>query len=41
VWGDQGHGWLPYSYLRSGLAVGCWTLLKPRWLADGDLARPQ
>jgi|WetSurMetagenome_2_1015567.scaffolds.fasta_scaffold295367_1 C1A family cysteine protease len=26
-WGDQGYGWLPYSYVLRGLAVDFWTLV--------------
>jgi C1A family cysteine protease len=26
-WGDRGYGWLPYSYVKNGLAVDFWTLV--------------
>lgn len=39
-WGDGGYGWLPYTYVRERLAVDFWTLLTPRWIAEGDLLRP-
>lgn len=27
-WGDEGYGWLPYSYITAGLAVDFWTLVE-------------
>jgi len=27
-WGDHGYGWLPYSYVVSGLAVDFWSLVE-------------
>ena len=39
-WGEEGYGWLPYSYLERKLAVDVWTLLKPEWLASGEFERP-
>jgi C1A family cysteine protease len=39
-WGEGGHGWLPYEYVRRRLAVDCWTLLKPEWLDSGEFERP-
>lgn len=39
-WGVEGCGWLPYAYLREGLAGDFWTLLRPDWLASGELSRP-
>ncbi|MCA9246499.1 MAG: C1 family peptidase [Planctomycetales bacterium] len=39
-WGDGGYGWLPYAYVRKGLARDFWTLLHPDWLASGEFARP-
>jgi hypothetical protein len=35
-WGDGGDGWLPFDYLRRGLAADVWTLLHPRWLKSGE-----
>jgi C1A family cysteine protease len=40
-WGDGGYGWLPYSYLRDGLAADLWTLMRPDWLASGEFQRPR
>jgi C1A family cysteine protease len=31
-WGEQGYGWLPYDYVRYGLAVDWWSLLKNEWI---------
>jgi C1A family cysteine protease len=39
-WGDQGFGWLPYSYVRERLACDVWTLLNPRWLRSGEFDLP-
>jgi len=30
--GGDGYGWLPYDYVKSGLAVDWWTLLKNEWV---------
>jgi len=40
AWGDQGYGWLPYSYILRGLATDYWTLLKPSWLKSGEFESP-
>ncbi len=40
-WGDQGFGWLPYSYVKQRLAVDFWTLLKPSWIKSGEFGLPQ
>lgn len=34
-WGDYGYGWLPYEYVRSGLAEDWWSLLKNEWVDTG------
>lgn len=34
-WGDEGYGWLPYDYVREGLAVDWWSLLKSEWIDTG------
>ena len=34
-WGEKGYGWLPYDYVRSGLAVDWWTILKNDWIDTG------
>jgi C1A family cysteine protease len=39
-WGDQGFGWLPYSYVTERLAVDFWTLLKRSWLRSDEFGRP-
>jgi C1A family cysteine protease len=35
AWGDKGYGWLPYDYVRNGLAVDWWTLLRNEWIDTG------
>ena len=40
-WGEQGHGWLPYAYVREELAADFWTILSPRWLSSGEFMRPR
>jgi hypothetical protein len=35
-WGDGGYGWLPFDFVRQGLAVNIWTLIHPRWLKSGE-----
>jgi C1A family cysteine protease len=34
-WGEEGYGWLPYEYVRTGLATDWWTLLKGEWVDTG------
>jgi C1A family cysteine protease len=34
-WGEDGYGWLPYEYVRRGLATDWWSLLKARWVDTG------
>jgi C1A family cysteine protease len=31
-WGDDGYGWLPYEYVREGLAIDWWSLMKADWV---------
>jgi len=31
-WGEQGYGWLPYDYVRKGLAEDFWSILKKEWI---------
>jgi C1A family cysteine protease len=31
-WGSEGYGWLPYDYVRNGLAIDWWSLLKNEWV---------
>ncbi len=40
-WGDNGYGWLPYSYVRQGLAGDIWTLFTHDGLATGEFQRPR
>lgn len=34
-WGSNGYGWLPYAYVRAGLAQDWWTLVKAEWVESG------
>lgn len=40
-WGEGGYGWLPYSYVREGLAADLWTIMRPDWLASGEFRWPE
>jgi len=31
-WGADGYGWLPYAYLKDGLAQDCWSMTRARWV---------
>jgi C1A family cysteine protease len=31
-WGDEGYGWLPYSYVTAGLAVDFWSLIEAEFV---------
>ncbi|MHC1731071.1 MAG: C1 family peptidase [Bacteroidales bacterium] len=35
-WGDNGYGWLPYEYVRNGLALDFWSILDMRWIDTGN-----
>jgi C1A family cysteine protease len=35
-WGEEGYGWLPYEYLRKGLAEDFWSILKKEWIDTGQ-----
>jgi C1A family cysteine protease len=35
-WGEGGYGWLPYEYLRRGLAEDFWSVLKKEWIDTGQ-----
>jgi C1A family cysteine protease len=35
-WGDEGYGWLPYSYFLAGLADDVWTIIKSEWVYSGQ-----
>ena len=40
-WGEKGYGWLPYDYVREGLASDFWTCLKQEWVQSGQFqAKP-
>lgn len=39
-WGNAGHGWLPYTYIRQRLATDFWTLVKPSWIRSGEFDSP-
>jgi C1A family cysteine protease len=34
-WGEKGYGWLPYEYVRRGLAEDFWSVLKKDWIDTG------
>ncbi len=34
-WGDAGYGWLPYEYVKKGLAEDFWSVLKKEWVDTG------
>lgn len=35
-WGEKGYGWLPYDYVREGIADDWWSLLKNEWIDTGE-----
>lgn len=35
AWGEDGYGWLPYEYVRRGLAEDWWSMLKAEWADTG------
>lgn len=35
-WGEGGYGWLPYDYVRLGLALDFWSLLSIGWVESGQ-----
>ena len=35
-WGAEGYGWLPYEYVKKGLAEDWWSLLKSEWIDTGE-----
>jgi C1A family cysteine protease len=39
-WGEQGCGWLPYSYVTNQFAVDFWTVLRQDWVRSGTLGNP-
>jgi C1A family cysteine protease len=34
-WGEDGYGWLPYDYVKLGLAKDWWTLISNEWIDTG------
>jgi C1A family cysteine protease len=40
-WGESGYGWLPYAYVREGLAADLWTVVRSDWLDSGEFRRPE
>ena len=34
-WGDQGYGWMPYTYVLNGLALDFWSLISMEWVDTG------
>lgn len=41
AWGDGGYGWLPYAYVRQGLAADIWTVFTSEGLATGEFQKPR
>ncbi|HMP90627.1 MAG TPA: C1 family peptidase [Kiritimatiellia bacterium] len=37
-WGDAGYAWLPYEYVKRGLAVDFWTIFNMTWLNAADFS---
>jgi len=35
-WGEDGFGWLPYEYIKRGLAEDFWSVLKKEWIDTGQ-----
>lgn len=35
-WGEDGYGWLPYEYVKKGLAVDWWSLMNAEWIDTGQ-----
>jgi C1A family cysteine protease len=31
-WGENGYGWLPYEFIKRGLAIDWWSLIKQDWI---------
>jgi hypothetical protein len=40
AWGESGLGWMPYRFLIERFACDFWTVVRPDWIAEGDLASP-
>lgn len=39
-WGDNGYGWLPYTFLESHCARDFWAFVRPEWLDTSEFDRP-
>jgi C1A family cysteine protease len=39
-WGENGYGWLPYSFVKNEFAADFWTAIRPTWLESGVLSKP-
>jgi len=39
-WGQAGYGYLPYEYVKRGLAVDCWSMIKGEWVDSGQFGIP-
>lgn len=37
-WGENGYGWLPYAYVRHGLASDFWSLFRSAYINTGNFA---
>lgn len=37
-WGQNGYGYMPYTYVTNQLAVDFWTVFKAEWLLSGNFA---
>jgi C1A family cysteine protease len=40
TWGDGGYGWLPYAYIKQGMARDFWTVVRDEWIDAGNFTRP-
>jgi C1A family cysteine protease len=38
AWGEEGYGWMPYNYVRAGIAVDFWSLVQATFV-DTELFR--
>jgi len=36
AWGEGGYGWLPYEYVKMGLADDWWCIVKQEWVETAD-----
>ena len=39
-WGDDGNGWMPATYVTSGIARDFWTLFKESWVDANEFKNP-